>query len=375
MRTMRANVLSETGGRMAVESLQMPKPGKKEVLVRVVACGVCHTDLHVIKGEVAFPTPCVLGHEISGIIEELGPETTGLAVGDRVACSFIMPCGSCRHCVRGHEDLCESFFRHNRLNGTLYDGESRLARPDGQSIAMYSMGGLAEFCVVPDTDVFLVPNEIDLSEAAILGCSVFTSLGAVRNVARVAVGETVAVIAVGGIGLNIVQMAKAFGAKQIIAIDVDDEKLALAKEFGATHVVNSRDSNPVEQVRALTGGRGADVAFEALGSAATTETAIHIVDDGGRVVLVGIAPSGVTAALDIAHVVRRKIQILGSYGARARTDMPLVLELVASGKIRIDQLVSARYSLDEAADAYERLAAGKVLGRALVDVARPDAAG
>jgi succinate semialdehyde reductase (NADPH) len=365
---MRASVLSAVGGVMAIESLEMPVPRIKEVLIRVVACGVCHTDLHVIKGEVKFPTPCVLGHEISGVIEQVGPGVAGLAVGDRVACSFIMPCGICRHCVRGHEDLCEAFFGQNRLNGVLYDGETRLARRGGEPIAMYSMGGLAEYCVVPDTDVFVLPDAIATADAAVLGCSVFTSFGAVKNVARLAVGETVAVVAVGGIGLNIVQMAVGFGAKQIIAIDISDDKLRLATDLGATDVVNSRTIDPVERIRELTGGRGVDVAFEALGSAATVETAIHLVDDGGRVVLVGIAPAGVTAGLDVAHVVRRKIQILGSYGARARTDMPTVLDMVASGIIDVKTLITDRFSLDQAAEGYELLSAGKIVGRAVIDI-------
>lgn len=364
---MRASVLS-AGGAMAIESLEMPIPRIKEVLVRVVACGVCHTDLHVIKGEVKFPTPCVLGHEISGVIEQVGPGAVGVVIGDRVACSFIMPCGTCRHCVRGLEDLCEAFFSHNRLNGVLYDGETRLARRGGEPIAMYSMGGLAEYCVVPDTDVFVLPEAISTAEAAVLGCSVFTSLGAVKNVAKLAVGETVAVVAVGGIGLNIVQMAVAFGAKQVIAIDINDEKLKLAADLGATHVVNSRTIDPVERVRELTGGRGVDVAFEALGSASTVETAIHLVDDGGRVVLVGIAPAGVTAGLDVTHVVRRKIQILGSYGARARTDMPTVLNLVASGSIDVKSLITDRFPLEQAAEAYALLSAGKIIGRAVIDI-------
>lgn len=365
---MRASVLSAVNGAMGIETLELPSPRTKEVLVRVVACGVCHTDLHVIKGEVKFPTPCVLGHEISGVVEQIGPGVVGLAIGDRVVCSFIMPCGTCRHCVRGLEDLCEAFFFHNRLKGVLYDGETRLARPGGEPIAMYSMGGLAEYCVVPDTDVFVLPDDIDIAEASVLGCSVFTSLGAVKNVAKLAVGETVAVVAVGGIGLNIVQMAVAFGAKHVIAIDINDKKLQLATDLGATHVVNSRNVDAVEKIRELTGGRGVDVAFEALGSAATVETAIHLVDDGGRVVLVGIAPAGVTAGLDITHVVRRKIQILGSYGARARTDMPTVLNLVAAGTIDVKALITDRFSLDQAAEAYARLSAGKIIGRAVIDI-------
>ncbi|WP_020578847.1 zinc-binding dehydrogenase [Actinopolymorpha alba] len=369
---MRASVLREVGADLGVEALADPRPGYGEVLVEVAACGVCHTDLHVMKGEVAFPAPCVLGHEITGHVAELGAGVSGLNVGDRVACSFIMPCGRCRHCVRGHEDLCETFFAFNRLKGTLYDGTSRLADLDGKPIAMYSMGGLAEYAVVPATDVFPLPAGLDLNNAAILGCSVFTSYGAVKNVARLGVGESVAVVAVGGIGLNIVQMAAAFGASTIVAVDVSAEKLALARELGATHVVDASEEDAVARVREITGGRGVDVAFEALGAATTVETAIGSVDDGGRVVLVGIAPAGVTARLNIAHVVRRKIQILGSYGARARTDMPAVLELAATGRIQVDPLITDRFDLDGAGAAYRALDERRIVGRAVVDVKPKD---
>ncbi|OJX70225.1 MAG: alcohol dehydrogenase [Micrococcales bacterium 73-13] len=363
---MRAAVLETTGLDFAVQELQVPEPRTGEVRIRVAACGVCHTDLHVMKGEVVFPQPGVLGHEVSGVVDAVGPGVTSVEVGDRVVSAFIMPCGKCRHCVRGLEDICEQFFAYNRLKGQLYDGETRLFRPDGSPVAMYSMAGMAEYSVVPDTDVFRVPDGLPLEDVAILGCSVFTAVGAVRNVAGIRTGDTVAVIAVGGVGLNLVQVARAFGAAQVIAVDVADDKLELARQLGATHVVNSRETDPVAAVRELTGGRGVDVAFEALGAATTVESAIAMVDDGGAVVLVGIAPAGVTAGLNIAHVVRRKIRILGSYGARARTDMPLVLQLAAEGRIRIGDLISERVGLDEADAAFQRLARGEVLGRAVV---------
>ncbi|GGC81783.1 succinate-semialdehyde dehydrogenase [Tersicoccus solisilvae] len=363
---MRAHVLDTVGTdlREADVVLGPPKPG--EVGVRVAACGVCHTDLHVIKGEVAFPTPCVLGHEISGWVEAIGEGVTGLDVGDRVVCSFIMPCGSCRQCDRGHEDLCETFFAKNRLKGQLYDGSSRLSAADGTPIAMYSMAGLAEHAVVPATAVFRLPDAIPLEQAAVLGCSVFTSYGAVHNVGKVTAGDTVAVVAAGGIGLNIVQMAVAHGASRVIAIDIDDEKLALARRVGATDTVNSRTEDPLEAVRRLTDGHGVDVAFEAFGSAPTVRTAVDVVDDGGRVVLVGIAPVGVEAQFDIARVVRRKIQILGSFGARASVDMPAVLDLVADGRIRLDDLVTDRYAFADAGRAYRDLEERRIRGRAVV---------
>ena len=367
---MRANVVVDRTTGMRLEDLRDPVPGPGEVLLDVVGCGVCHTDLHVLKNEVTFPRPAVLGHEISGTVRTVGSGVEGLSPGDRVVSSFIMPCGTCRHCVRGHDDLCETFFSHNRLKDTLHDGTSRLFRADGEQVAMYSMGGLAEQCVVPATDVFHVPADLDLAESAILGCGVFTALGAVRNVGRVSVGDTVAVVATGGVGMNIIQLAAVFGASTVIAVDVAEEKFELARRMGATHTVDARGPDHVARIREITGGRGVDVAFEALGAANTVETAITSVDDGGRVVLVGIAPAGVTASLNIAHVVRRKIQILGSYGARTRTDMPLVLSLAAEGRIDLSGMVTDRFDLSEADRAYRLLDEGRVVGRGLITVGR-----
>ena len=365
---MRAVVLTSPQGAMEVRDIERPRPGAGEVLMEVAACGVCHSDLHVIKGEVAFPTPCVLGHEVSGVVAELGAGVTGLSVGQPVASSFIIPCGTCRHCVRGLEDLCESFFNYNRLRGVLYDGKTRLYNRDGSPLWMYSMGGLSEFCVVPATDVFPLPSGVDLREASVLGCSVFTSVGAVRNVARVTPGESVAVVAVGGIGLNLIQVARAFGAREVVAIDLADDKLDLARRLGATVTINASSVDAVEAVREVTGGKGVDVAFEALGSPATVETAIDVLDDGGRAVLVGIAPVGSRATFDITRVVRRKIRILGSYGARARTDMPLALDLVARGLVQVGDLITDRFPLEETARAYEALDNRRVVGRALIEM-------
>ncbi len=363
---MRAAVLAEVGAGLRVEQLRDPQPKAGEVLVRVRACGVCHTDLHVMKGEVKFPTPCVLGHEISGVVEEVGPGVEGVRPGQPVACAFIMPCGTCFYCVRGEEDLCERFFEYNRLRGTLYDGQTRLFRPDGTPVWMYSMGGLAEYAVVPATDVFPVPDGLPAEQAAVLGCAVFTAFGAIRNAARLQPGESVAVFATGGVGSALVELARGFGAYPIVAVDVRPEKLEAAKALGATHVVNAAEAKPQEAVREVTGGRGVDVAFEALGRPETFVQAVEAVRDGGRAVMVGIAPVGATAPVEITRVVRRKIQILGSYGARTRTDMPLVLRLAERGAVRLDRLVTRRFPLDQADEAYRLLDQGAIVGRAVV---------
>ncbi|MCY4513927.1 MAG: alcohol dehydrogenase catalytic domain-containing protein, partial [Candidatus Tectomicrobia bacterium] len=245
---MKAAVLSEVGGRLVVEDIPRPRPRAGEVLVRVAACGVCHTDLHVVKGEVNFPMPCVLGHEVSGTVEEVAPDVGTVKPGDPVVCGFIMPCGFCDYCARGRDELCSTFFAMNRLQGTLYDGESRLQRPDGSKLAMYSMGGLAEYAVVPATAVFASPTGVSLTDASIIGCAMMTAYGAVKNQAQVQPRDTVAVVGAGGVGSNVIQIARAFGAGQIIAVDVRDDKLEAARGLGATHTVNAAQTDPVEGV-------------------------------------------------------------------------------------------------------------------------------
>jgi len=364
--TMLAAVLDSAPGSLRVERIPLPTPGPGEVLVRVRACGVCHTDLHVMKAEVAFPTPAVMGHEISGTVAALGAGVAGPAPGTRVASAFIMPCGTCRFCGTGRDDLCDNFFAMNRLKGTLYDGTSRLQREDGSPIAMYSMAGLAEYAVVPATDVFPLPDVLPLEESAILGCAVFTAYGAVRHAADLRGGERIAVIATGGVGMNIIQIAKAFGASQIVAVDVREDKLELARQAGATDMVNATTCDAAARVRELTEGRGVDVAFEALGLPQTFTQAFECIRDGGRMVPVGIAPGRTTAAVEITRLVRRELRIIGSYGARTRSDMPEIIRLAAQGLLRPETMVTRRFPLAEADAAYQTLARGEIVGRAIV---------
>ena len=366
---MTAVVLNKAPGSLQVERIPIPQPGAGEALVRVHACGVCHTDLHVMKGEVAFPTPAVLGHEISGTVVALGARTDGPAPGTRVVAPFIMPCGACPLCEAGRDDLCEKFFAMNRLKGTLYDGTTRLRREDGSPLAMYSMAGLSEYAVVPVTGLFPLPENLPDVESAVLGCAVFTAYGAVRHAANLRGGERVAVVACGGVGLNVIQMARAFGASQILAVDVREDKLAIARELGATHTVNSAGATASEvtrQVFELTQGRGVEVAFEVLGRPETFAQAVELLGDGGRMIAVGIAAGRTTAPVEITRLVRRGLQIIGSYGARTRTDMPEILRLAAEGTFRLETLVTRRYSLGETDAAYQALSRGEIGGRAVV---------
>lgn len=368
--TMRAAVLRDPAKGLQVETIRTPHPKNGEVLIKVAACGLCHSDLHVIGGAIAFPKPAVLGHEVTGTIVEVGPgnEHSGLKVGMNVAGGFLMPCGQCDACAAGHDELCGPFFDLNRLKGLLYDGTTRLATLEGDPIYMYSMGGLAEYAVVPSTAVAPAPDSLDLVPGAILGCAAMTAYGAVRRGADLRFGETVAVVATGGVGTNIVQIAKAFGASQIIAIDVSDDKLAPMFDYGATAVVNSATSNAREEVFKLTGGKGVDVAFEALGIPATWRTALDVLSDGGRMVPIGLGAGVQTAEVEINRTVRRSQSILGSYGARTRQDLPTVVEMAAKGIIDYKHVVSRRFPLEEAGHGYELLRDRQIQGRAVVDM-------
>ncbi len=372
--TMRAAVLVAAGEPLEVREIRTPRPNSGEVLVKVIACGLCHSDLHVMAGKIGFPLPAVLGHEVSGTIVELGPGTrhSGLAEGDQVCGAFLMPCGQCPECARGRDDLCAPFFEFNRLRGQLFDGTSRLADCDGTVIAQYSMGGLAEYCVIPVTAVAKMADGMDPVAASIIGCAAMTAYGAVRRGADLQYGETLAIIGIGGVGSNIVQVAKELGARQIIAIDVDDEKLAAAQRLGATDTINSRAEDARERVFEITQGRGVDVAIEALGFPATFEQALTLLADGGRMVPVGLAAGTATAAVEINRLVRRGQQISGSYGARTRTDLPTVIDLAARGLLDYRGVVSQRVPLNGAEATYRMLHDGRVSGRAVVEMALVD---
>ncbi|WP_432515064.1 zinc-binding dehydrogenase [Kineococcus sp. SYSU DK001] len=364
---MRAAVVREHRGPFVVEELLDPRPGPGEVLIDVAACGVCHTDLHARDGAVAFPVPAVFGHEVSGVVAEVGAGVTHVGVGDRVVGAFIMPCGDCAMCGRGQEELCDRFFSHNRLNGTLYDGRTRLFTPAGEPVAMYSMGGLAQRAVIPALGVGRLPAGVPLADCAILGCAFLTAHGALVHVGDLRPGATLAVFGAGGVGLAVIALARALGAGRVVAVDLAPDKLEAARRAGADEVVDASRADPVAEVRRLTDG-GTDLALEVIGNPVTFRQATEVVRDGGRCVVVGIAPSGVTAEVEMTRLVRRKIQVMGSFGGRPRHDLPVLGELVAAGRLVPGDLISRRFSLDEVDEAYGSLARGESLGRTLVEL-------
>ncbi|XAR62774.1 Succinate-semialdehyde dehydrogenase (acetylating) [Bertholletia excelsa] len=371
---MRGVVFWEPNKPLTIEEFQMPRPKANEVLIRTKACGVCHSDLHVIKGELPFSSPCVVGHEITGEVVEHGPLTDRriierYPVGAQVVGAFIMPCGNCFFCTKGQDDLCESFFAYNRAKGTLYDGETRLfLRNSGKPVYMYSMGGLADYCVVPAHGLCVLPHSLPYTESAILGCAVFTAYGAMAHAAEVRPGDTVAVIGIGGVGSSCLQIARAFGASEIIAVDVQDDKLQKAKILGATHAINARNEDAVEKIREITGGMGVDVAVEALGKPQTFLQCTQSVRDGGKAVMIGLTDARARGEVDINRLVRRQVKIIGSYGGRARQDLPKLVKLAESGIFNLSAAVSRKCKLEDANQAYQDLNQGKILGRAVVEI-------
>lgn len=365
--TMRAAVLAGEAAELEIATIPTPQPKAGEALIKVIACGVCHSDLHVMRGEVAFPRPAVLGHEVSGRIVAIGEgseDVRDLALGDEVVGAFIMPCTKCDACLRGRDDMCTVFFAENRLKGNLLDGTGRLALADGSPLAGYSMGALAEYSVVPLSAITAIPAGLDAESSSILGCAGLTSYGAIYRAGQVEAGAVTAVVGVGGVGSTLVRMLAGAGAKTIVAVDIADDKLERAQELGATHVVNAMKTDPVAAVRELTGG--VDVAFEALGNSRTFAQAVGMLADGGRMVAIGIAAGDTTAEVPITPLVRRGYTITGSFGGRTRQDLPKLVDIASRGEFDVQPLITRRYPLAEANEAYQALARGEIVGRALI---------
>ena len=358
---MKAAVLHNYGEPLKIQEVEIGKPLKGEVLLKVLSTGVCHSDLHVINGITPIPLPVVTGHEIMGVVEDVGEGVTSVVPGDVVVASFIWPCGKCSMCISGRENLCVKA-ASARMKGVLLDGTTRLRLSDGRPLHIFAGGGFAEYAIVPETALVKVPSAMQRRDSlAILGCAGLTGFGAVVNTAGIRLGDTVAVFGAGGVGMFVVQFSRIAGASQIIAVDIVDQKLAVAKSLGATHTINVREKDPVKEIKDLTGGEGVDVSFEVVGLSETITQAIESVKVGGKVVLVGLMPVGSTAPVHVARVVRAGIQILGSYGGRPRADLPIIFKLVSASLLEVDTLVSRKYKLDETNSAFEALERGEVL--------------
>ena len=359
---MRAAVIERAGEPVRVEELTLDPPRRGEVRVRMLASGVCHSDLHVRDGDWERPGPIVLGHEGAGIVEDVGEGVDVPRVGQLVALTWYAPCRHCIHCLAGREWLCND---SPSLQHRMADGTTRLHRSDGSEILAYlSIGTFAEAQVVPATAAIPMPDGIDPAAAALIGCCVSTGVGAALKTAELRPGATVLVLGLGGVGLSVVMGAMLAGAAQIVAVDRVQAKLDLAGELGATDtILAATDRNETLQaIRDVTSG-GPDVAFEAIGRGETIELAVEAVPPGGTAVLVGLTPFGTRASFDVFPFVDGSRRIIGSnYGyAVASVDFPRYAALHLEGRLPIERLIDRRIGLDGIEEALDRMRNGEGL--------------
>jgi len=364
---MKAAVLYEVGQPLRVEDVDLDGPRDGEVLVRIGAAGVCHSDYHFMKGDLSIGLPCVLGHEGAGVVEEVGRGVASVKPGDHVVLLFRPNCGHCEFCSQGRPALCW-MAGQLRNTGRLLDGTSRLSSAGAEIKHFLGVSCFAERTVVPEQGVVPIPEDVPMEVAALVGCAVMTGVGAVMNTAHVTPGAAVLVVGAGGVGLNCVMGAALVGAHPIIVADLIDAKLETAMDFGATHAVNVRTRDLVEAVRELTNGEGVDYYFEAIGSPTAMTQAFQSLRRGGVATAVGIAPAGSELSINAGELVYQEKTLKGSYygSTRPQADMPRLLQLYRAGRLPIDRLISRRYPLEQVNEAYDALIAGEVARSVLI---------
>jgi Zn-dependent alcohol dehydrogenase len=353
---------------LAVEAVRIKEPRPDQIVVRLAASGICHTDLSVLRAALPYPPPLVLGHEGAGIVEEVGAGVRHLAPGDHVVLSSIPHCGRCPYCRRGHHHLCEA-----GLQAAIAGEQLGFERADGSDVASFcGLGTFSTRTVVDGSAATRIDDDIPLDRACLIGCGVVTGVGAVLNTARVEAGQTVAVFGCGGVGVNVIQGAVLAGAARIVAVDVSARKLEWARAFGATDVLDIKDArgdDASDAVRALfRDGLGVDVAFEVVGSPEVMRQAFLSTRRGGRAVVVGVAPFGVEAAVPAAMLALEERSLVGSlYGsAFMPRDVPRLCELYRRGRLKLDELISRRIRLDDINAGLDALDAGGVLRSVIV---------
>lgn len=355
---MKAAVLYEGNRHLEIRELAQDAPKAGEVRVETNAAGICASDHHVISGTAAASLlPAVLGHEGSGTVVEVGPGVTRVKPGDRCILAFVSNCGHCKSCRTGFPNLCDT----NMATGwRQFDGTVRLHDGDDDVYQMTKLGVFGESMVIPQQSCHPIPDGVSAEVAALIGCSVTTGVGAVTNNPASKVGMTVAVFGCGGVGLNVIQGARLFNASRIIAVDVYDHKLEFTYKFGATDVINARGTDAVEAIRELTGG-GVDMAFDAFGSPQTTADMLKSVRKTGTGVIIGLAPDGATAPVDLVEMIRHQKTLMGSYygSVSPHETFGTLVDMYLKGRIEIDSLIVRRYSLEQINEAFDALAAGE----------------
>ncbi len=353
---MKAAVCYEFNKPVVVEDVNLAPPQKGEVKVRFAATAVCHSDIHLIDGDMGGRPPFVIGHESAGYVEELGEGVTLVKPGDACVISLISSCGRCLYCTTGHPNLCETRWPLNR--------EGRITNKKGQRIlAQARVGGFAEYGVVHESQLAPIPKDMPMDSASLLACGFITGFGAVVNTAQVRPFDSVVVIGCGGLGLSAIQGAYFSGANPIIAVDINDFKLEAARKFGATHIVNSaKDKDAIETVKQVTSGRGADYVFVMVGSSSAVIQATQMTAPRGTTVIVGIIP-GKEMLSFMGNPVRgeRTITYSSTGSTRLRVDVPNIVAAYQAGRIKLDELITGRYPLERINDAIESVKMGHAL--------------
>jgi S-(hydroxymethyl)glutathione dehydrogenase / alcohol dehydrogenase len=353
---MRAAVLETAPGELVVVDVSIDKPGPGEVLVRTVAAGLCHSDLHFMEALWPTPLPAILGHESAGVVEAVGPDVTYVQPGDHVITCLSAYCGGCDYCLTGRLYLCSNRGALERPSGS----SPRLSRNGETLNQFFRLSSFAEQMLVHEHALVRITKDMPLDRAALIGCGVTTGVGAVFRTARVEAGSTVAVIGCGGIGLNCIQGARIAGAGRIIAVDLNAAKLEMAQQFGATDVVNASDGDPVAQVKELTGG-GVEYSFEAIGLKVAAEQAFKMLRSGGTATVIGMIPFGTNIEIHGAELLaEKKIQGSNMGSNRFRVDMPRFVDLYLQGRLKLDELVSARITLDQINEGFATMKGGSV---------------
>ncbi len=358
---MRAAVCHRFREPLTVEEVELDGPAEDEVTVRVSACGVCHSDISFIDGAWDGALPAIYGHEVAGIVTETGPGVESVRAGDHVVVTLVRTCGYCFFCLRGEVTQCEGKF--------AIDERAVLRSPSGARIKQgLRVAGFAELVTVHSSQVVRVGADLPPESACLLACAVATGVGAVRNTAHVPAGASVVVVGAGGVGVNSIQGAALAGAGPVIAIDVSDSRLEAARKFGATDVINSRNLDPGEAVRGLTGGRGADYVFISAGSTAAIELGLKLSRRAGTAVIVGITATGVTIPVDPGEIADSARRVLGSKmgSVRPPVDFPAMAEQYRSGRLMLDELVTARFPLDKINEALDVARRGQGLRTVIV---------
>ncbi len=354
---MKAAVLETIPGQLEIQDIAIGTPGPREVLVRTVNAGLCHSDLHFMEGKYPYPCPAVLGHESAGVVEAVGSMVSYVEPGDHVITCLSAFCGHCEQCLSGHMSLCEN---KNTELVRAPDDSPRLHRHDGETVHQFlHMSSFAEQMLIHEHALVKIDKQMPLDRAALIGCGVTTGLGAVFRTAKVAPGESVAVIGCGGIGLSAIQGARIAGANRIVAVDTVDSKLEIAKNMGATHVVNASDANAVEAVFELTGG--VHHSFEAVGAKVTAEQAFGMLRSGGQATVIGMIPVGTMVEIHGVEFLNEKTLTGSNMGSNQfRTDMPRFVEMYLNGTLLLDEMVSKTIELEDINAGFEDMKSGSV---------------